>query len=91
MGSWGTDGKLGESWKNTNILNIGLRWTPIDNSGTTNPLTYEEAYAIDSKIDDGKPDTGICIACDISNWISCLKFSADDGTRNTRMHFKLDF
>ena len=49
---------LGEDCLNSNLILIGTTWT-IPNIGTANRLTYKEAYAIESKIDDGEPDSGI--------------------------------
>ena len=72
---------------NTNIMvtgKSGRNWSSLTDIGTPNQLTYKEAYALETKIDDGKPDTGVC------RW-NGLKFTADDGSRNTILSFKMDF
>ena len=89
-----TSDSLGDEWENSNLLAIG-EFRQIPNIGVSNMLTYKEAYAIESKIDDGKPDMGVCRAygCEGNFGSLCypLKFGDDDGKRNTRLYFKMDF
>ena len=73
-----------------NMLDIGAKWY-FNEIGDAQQLNYKEAYALDSKIDDAKPDTGIAIA--FTNYLVREYSFGDENSneRKTEMYFKMDF
>ena len=79
---------LGKDCLNTNMLRLGHTWTLSESAGgsTAISLNYDEAYAIDDKIDDNSPTTGIARIS-----VNGGQSITDDGKRNKEIYFKMDF
>ena len=81
--------QLGEDFKIANTLTLGsvVYYDHVVRDSAR--LTYNEAFGVESKIDDGKADTGIARVVSAKN--GNLKFGPDDGTRDMTIYFKMDF
>ena len=60
-----------------------------DHDGISLHIKSKDAQSIERKIDDGKPDTGVCKAW--SSDSGNLHFGEDNGEINTTLCFKMDF